>query len=427
MLDPKIGAFEFVASESALTAAQALDGLLASGTDLGPLMGVPVAIKDLFAVEGMPTTAGSCIDVGSLIGAEGSFVTALKRAGCVVLGKTKTIEFAFGGAGGVNSVRGTPWNPWDVRAHRGPGGSSSGSAAALAAGLCGFAIGSDTGGSVRLPAAFCGLFGFKPTHGRWPTDGIFPLCPTLDTIGLLTRSAADAALIFAALTGEPVPPPPALRGLRLGRPINQFVDPLDPSVATCAAAALEALRDAGADIVDIELPDLGPPEAFFHAIVPAEFLAVFGPERFLRERARMGADIAARAEVGLDITADRYLGMVRKLAQLRRLGRERMLGFDGWVTPTVGLVAPLVDDFADTAKALEINIRIGRLTRPVNLYGFCATSTPIHQLGSDLPVGLQVMAAAETESSILSLAVAMEHVLGAPPIPDLGAFLTRAS
>lgn len=427
VLEPKIGAFEFVASEPSLTAARSLDGLLASGTDLGPLMGVPVAIKDLFAVEGMPTTAGSEIDVGSLIGAEGSFVRALKRAGCIVLGKTKTIEFAFGGAGGVNSVRGTPWNPWDAGLHRGPGGSSSGSAAALAAGLCGFAIGSDTGGSVRLPAAFCGLFGFKPTHGRWPTDGVFPLCPSLDTIGLLTRSATDAALIFSALTGEPVAPLPALRGIRLGRPINQFTDRLDPPVATCTEAALDALREAGAEVADIKVPDLGPPEAFFHAIVPAEFVAAFGRERFSRERARMGADIAARAEAGLGIAADRYVGLVKNLEQLRRVGRERMLGFDGWITPTVGLVAPLVDAFADTAKALEINIRIGRLTRPVNLYGFCATSTPIHQLGSDLPVGLQVMAPADAEPSLLSLAVAIERVLGVPAAPDLGAFLTRAT
>lgn len=427
LLEPQIGAFEFVAAESSITAARSLDGLLASGTDLGPLMGVPVAIKDLFAVDGMPMTAGSEIDVGSLVGAEGSFVRALKRAGCIVLGKTKTIEFAFGGAGGVNSVRGTPWNPWDGGAHRGPGGSSSGSAAAVAAGLCSFAVGSDTGGSVRLPAAFCGLFGLKPTHGRWPTDGVFPLCPSLDTIGLLTRSATDATLIFSALSGEPVAPLPALRGIRLGRPINQFTDALDPPVAACTEAALEALRDAGAEVVDVEVPDLGPPETFFHAIVPAEFLAAFGRERFLRERARMGADIAARATAGLDITADRYVGLVQNLEQLRRLGGERMSGFDGWITPTVGLVAPLVDAFADTAEALELNVRIGRLTRPVNLYGFCATSTPVHQLGSDLPVGLQVMAPADTEPSLLSLAVAIERVLGVPATPDLGAFLTRAT
>lgn len=425
-LEPTVGAFEYVAADSALATARALDRLLAGGSDLGPLTGVPVAIKDLFAVAGMPTTAGSNLDVADLIGAEGRFVTSLKRAGCIVIGKTKTIEFAFGGAGGVNTVRGTPWNPWDASVHRGPGGSSSGSAAAVAAGLCAFAIGSDTGGSVRLPAALCGLFGFKPTRGRWPTDGIFPLCPTLDTIGLLTKSAADAALIFGTLTGISVPPMPSLRGARLGRPVNQFVDCLDPAIEGCFVAALEALCAAGAEVVDVDVPDLGPPEAFFHAIVPAEFLAAFGRDRFLRERAHMGADIAARAEAGLDLRADHYIDFVRRHLELRRLAHARMQGFDGWVTPTLGLVAPPVADFADTEQALEINVRIGRLTRPVNLFGFCATSTPIHQLGSDLPVGLQVMAPANAESSLLALVQAIESVVGAPSMPDLARFETSS-
>ncbi len=182
-LEPRLQAFEHVAAEEALAAAQAIDRLLAAGTDLGPLMGVPVAIKDLFAVEGMPTTAGSNIDVIDIIGPEGSFVKNLKRAGCVILGKTKTVEFALGAAG-TNRVRGTPRNPWDAKVFRVPGGSSSGSAVAVATGMCGFAIGSDTGGSVRIPAALCGTIGLKTTVGLWPLDGVFPLAPSFDTIGL---------------------------------------------------------------------------------------------------------------------------------------------------------------------------------------------------------------------------------------------------
>jgi aspartyl-tRNA(Asn)/glutamyl-tRNA(Gln) amidotransferase subunit A len=168
-LDPKLGAYQHVAAEQALASARALDRLLAAGTDLGPLMGVPVAIKDIFAVDGMPTTAGSQLEVADLIGPEGPFVQALRRAGCVILGKVKTVEFALG-AVGISRPRGTPWNPWDAAMHRIPGGSSSGPAVAVAAGLCGSAIGSDTGGSVRLPACFCGTFGLKTSwaSGRPP-------------------------------------------------------------------------------------------------------------------------------------------------------------------------------------------------------------------------------------------------------------------
>ena len=210
-------------------------------------MGVPVAIKDIFAVDGMPTTAGSKLDVADLIGPEGPFVQALRRAGCVILGKVKTVEFALG-ALGISTPQGTPWNPWDAATQRIPGGSSSGPAVAVAAGLCGFAIGSDTGGSVRLPACFCGTFGHKTSVGLWPTAGVFPLSGALDTIGPLTASAADAALVFAALTGQPVPQPAPAGGLRLGRPTSYFFEHLDDTVAACTERALAALREAGATI-----------------------------------------------------------------------------------------------------------------------------------------------------------------------------------
>jgi aspartyl-tRNA(Asn)/glutamyl-tRNA(Gln) amidotransferase subunit A len=242
-LDTRLGAFEFVAADSALESASALDRLLAAGCDLGPLMGVPIGIKDLFAVTGTPVTAGSRVDIADLVGAEGSFVKLLRRAGCVILGKTKTVEFAYGAAG-TNSVRGTPWNSWDSQVHRAPGGSSSGSAVAVAAGLCAFAIGSDTGGSVRLPASLCGIFGLKTTVGLWPTDGVFPLSPTLDSIGLLTRSAEDAAIAFAVLTGRPIPTAASLRALRLGLPEDFFFDELDPTVAQCIDATMALLKES---------------------------------------------------------------------------------------------------------------------------------------------------------------------------------------
>ncbi|MDG2286992.1 MAG: amidase, partial [Alphaproteobacteria bacterium] len=253
-LDHKLGAFQHVAAEQAMAAATAIDQLLAAGTDLGPLMGVPVGIKDIYAVEGMPTTNGSLYDASHITGPEGRFVRGLKQAGCVVLGKTKTVEYALG-ATGVNEARGTPWNPWDLETHRMPGGSSSGSGVATAAGLCAFAMGSDTGGSVRIPACFNGIFGHKTTIGMLPTDGVFPLSPTLDTVGPLTRSAADAAIIHAIMTGEDIPAAAPLAGLRLGRPTSFFFEDAEPEVLACVEAALASLVEAGVEIVDVDIPD----------------------------------------------------------------------------------------------------------------------------------------------------------------------------
>ncbi len=421
-LEPRLGAFEYVASEQAPSAARALDGLLAAGTDLGPLMGVPVAVKDLFAVEGMPTTAGSNVDVADTIGPEGSFVKALKRAGCVIVGKTKTVEFALGGAG-TNLVRGTPWNPWDADQHRAPGGSSSGSAVAVAAGLAAFAIGSDTGGSVRGPAAWCGVFGLKTTVGLWPTDGVFPLSRTLDSIGPLTRSAADAALVFGVLSGRPPAPPAPSSGLRLGKPTALFFDDLDPDVERCSAAMVAALAEAGAEIVDIELPEVAELSTMFAPISACELIAVLGRERFLAERDKMDPVVAGRAALGLETPADAYIRLLWRHRELCRIMGERMRGFDGWITPTRATVALPVADYDASAAGIERAAKTGLNTRPGNLFGFCGTSTPIHALGSDLPVGFQVMCPANAEERALSIARALEGIVGAPPLPDVSAFL----
>jgi len=196
--DSHLQAFQHLDSNGASKTAQALQDLLQSGTDLGPLMGVPVAIKDIIAVDAMPTTNGSLFEAGLPGPVEADIVSQLKRAGCIILGKTKTVEFALG-ATGMNAARGTPRNPSDWDTHRLPGGSSSGSAVAVAAGFAAFALGTDTGGSIRIPASFNGIFGHKTSVGLWPTNGVFPLSPTLDSIGPLCRTAADAALIHHTL------------------------------------------------------------------------------------------------------------------------------------------------------------------------------------------------------------------------------------
>ena len=388
-------------------------------------MGVPVAVKDLLAVEGMPTTAGSNTDVSDLIGREGSFVTSLKRAGCVILGKTRTVEFALGGAG-TNLVRGTPRNPWDTEVFRVPGGSSSGSAVAVAAGLSAFAIGSDTGGSVRGPAAFSGVFGLKTTKGLWPTDGVYPLSPTLDTIGLLAATAADAAVVLGALGGGPVPPPTAPRGLRLGRPANHFFDNLDGDVERCMADALAALDAAGVAIVPVEVPEVATTDDIFYDLIAAEFIAALGRERFLETRHRMDRDVALWGATGLDIPADRY---IQCLWRHRAVGREapsRFRDVDGWVHPTRPLVAPPVGAFDDADAYRRLARHMAQNTRHGNIAGLCAASIPVQASGGSLPVGLQITCAPFEEAKLLSIACLIEDMVGPPTRPDVTRFIETA-
>jgi len=422
-LEPALGAYEYVAADQALAQARSLDRLLAAGTDLGPLMGVPVAVKDLLAVDGMPSTAGSNVDVSDLIGSEGRFVKTLKRAGGVILGKTKTVEFALGGAG-TNRVRGTPRNPWDANVFRVPGGSSSGSAVAMASGMCGFAIGSDTGGSVRGPAAFCGVFGLKTTAGLWPTDGVYPLSPTLDTLGLLTATADDAAIAYAALEGVPAPAPRAPRGLRLGRPTNHFFDNLDPEVEKATAKALAALETAGAEIVPIEVPEVTEADDLFYDLIAAEFIAVIGRQRFVDNRERMDRDVANWGGTGLDIPADHYIRILWRHRELCRSTRERFRDFDGWVNPTRPIVARPQEDYDDADEYSRLARRMAQNTRHGNAAGLCAASIPV-QSGGSLPVGLQVACAPMAEGRLLSIARLIESLVGAPPRPDVAPFLAK--
>ena len=421
-LDPRLGAFQHVAYDQALQAAQGMDNLLAAGVDLGPLMGVPFAIKDLFAVNGQPLSAGSRIDVSEMVGLEGSFVKRLKVAGCIPLGKCKTVEFARG-ASGISRVTGTPWNPWDARTHRVPGGSSSGSAVAMAAGLCGFAIGTDTGGSVRGPAALCGVFGHKSTHGLWSLDGIYPNSPSFDTIGPLTRTAADAALIFSELSGQIVPAPPSLRRLRVGKPSHHFFEQLDPAVAQCMASTLERLELAGVQIVPVEVPEVDERSAFVNLLCSVELIAGLGRERFLSVREQLDPLTVARAEVALSVPATEYVHMFRRHRTLCRVYDERMQGLDAWITPTAQRTAAPVPPLDKLEDTLTIEAQLGVNTHLFSYFGLCATSTPVQGPGALLPVGLQTICRGGDDARLLSIAMALESLFGLPARADLNAFL----
>lgn len=422
VLDGALGAYEYVAFEQARSQAKAIDQLHQSGVDLGPLMGVPVSIKDIFAVEGMPTRAGSNVDVVDVIGPEGSFIKKVKRAGCIILGKVKTVEFALGSSG-TNYSRGTPRNPWDAGTFRLASGSSSGSAVAVAAGLCSFSIGSDTGGSIRGPAGFCGVVGTKTTGGLWPLDGVFPLSKTFDSIGTLSASADDTALTIAALLDRPVPTPAPLMGLRLGR-VAALFEGGNPTVVACIDAALKALAAQGAEIIDIALPEVGVANDVFTTISRPELIAALGRDRFLSIRDSLNVDVADRASLGLSIPADAYIQALWRHQQLREAGRQAMREIDAWVAPSkINLAPAFPEKFVSLEKDKELIALCAGPTRVANTFGLCATSQPVQQYGAELPVGMQIMCGEFDEMRLLSIALAVEQAIGRPAKPEVSEFL----
>lgn len=419
-LGARLDAFVQVTAERATETARGIDQLRAGGTDLGPLMGVPVAIKDLFAVEGTNVRAGSRLDVEKAIGPEGSFVKKLKRAGCIVLGKTRTTEFALGG---FNTTHPVPWNPWSPKLHRMPGGSSHGSAVAQAAGLTALAIGTDTGGSVRIPACYCGAVGFKPKPDLWPKDGVFPLNPVLDTIGTFTNTAADAALAFAALAGGAEPRPVPARTLRFGKPVNHFYDRLDAEVAESMEAALARLVQAGVEIVPVEVPHTNDTQDFFAFGGVAALVGFLGAERAKKEFDQIDPITQERLKHGFDVPAERYVSLYRRREGMVLAALEAIRGLDGWVTPTTPMVPAPYEEIARGPGQADWIARNTRNTRLVNVLGFCGISFPVHKGG--LPVGLQVIGPPGGEARLLQVARTIEEVLGTPRKPDMTAFLER--
>jgi aspartyl-tRNA(Asn)/glutamyl-tRNA(Gln) amidotransferase subunit A len=405
-LNPKLGAFTFVAAEQARAAAQRIDTLLHSGTDLGPLMGVPVAVKDLFYVEGLPLTAGSRLDVSGIVRAEGPLIQALKRSGAIILGKTWTSEFALGG---INFIQRVPWNPCDSQVHRTPGGSSGGSAVATAAGLCAFALGTDTGGSVRMPAALCGVFGHKFSAAAFPLEGIFPLSPTLDSPGTFTTRARDAVTVWKALTGKDPSAELPLRGLRLGKPSPLFYEELDVEVAQALDAAVERLEQAGAVIVPVDVPEIEEFEAVFGRIVPVELIDILGRERVRENLAIFDPVTKARFSAVLDAAADDVGGARTRQAALRDSVRARMAQCDAWITPSTPIVPGPLASYATLESALAWNRRALRNTRPGNVFEQCGVSLPLP--GTALPVGLQVLCPALADSKLLAIACAIEAAI----------------
>ncbi|HML07344.1 MAG TPA: amidase [Xanthobacteraceae bacterium] len=399
-----------VYSAAARAAADAADARAAVGVSLGPLDGAIVSIKDLFDVAGERTRAGSKIlaEEAAPAEADAPVVRRLRAAGAVIVAKTNMTEFAYSGIG-ANPHFGTPGNPRD-RA-RIPGGSSSGAAVAVADGMCEIAIGSDTGGSVRIPAALCGLVGFKPSRQRVPTDGAFPLSYSLDSVGPLARSVADCAKADAILAAEDFLPlePVALAGLRFGVVQGLPLETLDETVGAAFAAAIRRLEEASARLTHEALPVLDDMRAVYAkgGILPAEACAIHR-DRLQRRAADIDPNVRARIERSLAITAADYVDMQRERARLVRAMNSRLAALDVLVMPTTPIVAPTMAEVKDAKDFAVRNALLLRNTSIVNFFDLCAISLP---LAATLPVGLMLVARNGEDRGLLRIAAAAAEVL----------------
>jgi aspartyl-tRNA(Asn)/glutamyl-tRNA(Gln) amidotransferase subunit A len=404
--------FRVVYDKEALEAAEAQDKLRRAGYRLSPLAGLPVSIKDLFDVKGERTLAGAIArDDAPPAEHDATVVARLKRAGAIIIGRTNMTEFAFSGVG-INPHYGTPGNPWDRT--RIPGGSSSGAAVSVADGQAVVAIGSDTGGSVRIPAALCGLVGFKPTQYRVPLDGALPLSTTLDSIGPLANSVACCAITDAILAGDVPTPPQAAEpaGLRLAIPRRSFLfDELDAEVAAGFERACGLLTRAGARVYDVAVPELAqyaainakggfsPPESYaWHAAL----LARRGQDYDPRVRQRIAR--------GVEMTAPDYIQLIADRARFIAAITARTADCDALLVPTVAVIAPPIARFAEEAEFFRLNGRILRNPSLVNFLDRCAVTLPVAKPG-EAPVGLMLIGAHGGDARLLAIAQALETVL----------------
>lgn len=395
----------------------ALDAALASARQglrpAGPLVGLPVSVKDLFDVAGEATQAGSVVLQGAAPAAQDCpAVARLRAAGALMAGRTNMSEFAFSGVG-LNPHHGTPANPADAAVPRIPGGSSSGAAVSVATGAAVVGLGSDTGGSIRIPAALCGIVGFKSTARLVPTTGAVPLSTTLDTVCALTRSVRDAVAVHEILSQRPVRPayvPLSGRKLAVCRTLMQ--DDLSPEVAQAFERSLHTLSQAGAQIHDIELGDIRDLAAIN---ATGGFSAAESWTWHRPWLARQGQDydprVALRIRRGADMSAADYLDLVHARRDWVARMERQLSGLDAVLSPTVPITAPPMADLVhDDSAFFKVNGQLLRNTSVVNMLDGCGLSLPCHAPGS-LPVGLMVWHAAMHDDTVLDVSLQIEAAL----------------
>jgi aspartyl-tRNA(Asn)/glutamyl-tRNA(Gln) amidotransferase subunit A len=410
-------AFMTVYAEQARAAATQVDAQRRRGMVASPLAGIPISIKDLLDEAGQTTLGGSTVLIGQPPALVDSTVVArLRKAGAVIIGRTNTVEFAYTGLG-INPHYGTPKNVYDRAAGRIPGGSTSGGGISVADGMAAGAIGTDTGGSLRIPAALNGLVGFKPTQARVPRDGVMPLSTTLDSVGPIAWSVADCALLDAVLTAETVraAQAPALRGLRFAVPKTYFQNDLSEPVARAFTLALSRLSAAGATIVELPMTEF----AQAPNINPRGMITASEAYAWHRKYIKDGADkydprVLARIKTGETISAPDYVELLALRREFIRSINQAAAGYDAMLMPTTPDIAPLIADvIKDDESYYRINGRMLRNPSVVNLFDGCALSVPCHQAG-DAPVGLMIAGIQNTDHHILSVGRSVEALVSPP-------------
>jgi aspartyl-tRNA(Asn)/glutamyl-tRNA(Gln) amidotransferase subunit A len=408
-------AFIKVHAEQARAMADAMDTLRRAGREPSRYAGIPVSLKDLFDIAGEATPAGSRVLADAPPAtAHATVVQRMLAAGFVPVGRTNMTEFAFSGLG-INPHYGTPSPPWDRAARRIPGGSSSGTAVSVSDGMAVVGLGTDTGGSCRIPAAFCGIVGYKPTARRVPITGVLPLAPSLDSIGPLGPSVACCAVVDAVLAGEtPALPVPAnLNGLRLAVPTNVVLDGMDETVSSAFDRALATLSRAGAQISYTpfaafdEVPAVNAKGGFaaseayaWHRVLLAEKGAGYDPR------------IRSRIQRGERMTATDYIELVAARQRLITIFDASTREFDALIMPTVPIVAPRIAELDDEREYNRINMHILRNTALGNFFDRCSITLPCHRNGEP-PVGLMLVGETLGDARLFSIAAAVEATLSA--------------
>src|SRR5258706_6585530 len=419
---PRLNAFMTVDAEEVLAAADAADGALAKGSRRGVLHGVPLAHKDMYYEAGKVVTCGSKIRRDFVATTTSTALQRMKTAGTIRLGALQMAEFAYGPTG-HNSHYGPVHNPWAV--DRITGGSSSGSGSAVAARLTFAALGSDTGGSIRMPAHFCGVTGLKTTYGRISRAGAMPLSQSLDTVGPLARTAEDCALLLGLMAGADADDPTAasvplpdymaatresIKGLKIGVPTAFYVDDLDSAVARILDETMTVLEREGAEVVQVELPDQRQLTAGWQLVLAVE-AAGFHKRWMIERPGDYGPQVLMRLQNGLAIAAVSYLEAMRWRGPALAAHVAAVAGVDAVLAPVAPVAAPTIaeSDVGNSPDAEAVIQRLTRFTRPVNYLGLPSLAIPVGLTHSGLPVGMQLIGRSFDEAMLLRIGAAFQR------------------